>query len=93
MREHIARYRELMDIIAMLGMDELSPADKKIVIRARRLERFLTQPFFLTEAFTGRKGRHVTLERTLYGCGKIISGELDSVDENRLFMIGDISEI
>lgn len=91
-REHIARYRELTDIIAMLGMDELSPSDRDTVLRARRLEKFLTQPFFLTEAFTGRKGRHVPVEKTIEGCEKILSGEMDEVDEDRLFMIGEIGE-
>jgi len=91
-KEHIARYRELMDIIAMLGIDELSPADRKTVRRARRLEKFLTQPFFLTEAFTGRTGRHVPVEKTIDGCERILSGEMDEVDENRFFMIGEIKE-
>lgn len=92
-REHIARHRDLMDIIAMLGLDELSPADRLMVKRARRLEKFLTQPFFLTEPFTGRKGRHVALERTIHGCERILSGEMDEVDEDRFFMKGDIDEV
>jgi F-type H+-transporting ATPase subunit beta len=92
-KEYIARYRELTDIIAMLGIEELSPADRRIVKRARKLEKFLTQPFFLTEVFTGRKGRHVPLQRTINGCGRILSGEMDDVGEDRFFMIGDIDEI
>jgi F-type H+-transporting ATPase subunit beta len=89
-KEHIARYRELTDIIAMLGIDELSPSDRKTVERARRLERFLTQPFFLTEAFTGRKGMHVPLEQTISGCERIIAGEMDQASEDKLFMIGGL---
>jgi F-type H+-transporting ATPase subunit beta len=92
-REHLSRYRELLDIISMLGIEELSPSDRKIVRRARRLERFLTQPFFLTEEFTGRKGRHVTLERTIEGCEKIVAGEMDEHPEESFFMIGEIDEI
>jgi F-type H+-transporting ATPase subunit beta len=92
-REHLARYRELLDIISMLGIEELSLADRKIVKRARRLERFFTQPFFLTEEFTGRKGRHVPLDSTIEGCEKILSGEMDEIPEESLFMIGDIGEI
>lgn len=92
-REHLARYRELLDIIAMLGIDELSSADRLVVKRARRLESFLTQPFFLTEEFTGRKGRHVPLDKTLAGCRMILDGELDAVPEEAFFMIGEIGEI
>jgi len=92
-QEHLSRYRELLDIIAMLGIEELSPADRQIVRRARRLERFLTQPFFQTEEFTGRKGKHVPLNRTLDGCEMILSGSMDDVSEESLFMIGDIKEI
>ncbi len=92
-REHLSRYRELLDIISMLGIEELSPSDRKIVRRARRLEEFLTQPFFLTEEFTGRKGRHVPLDKTLEGCEKIVAGEMDAFPEEKFFMIGDVSEI
>jgi F-type H+-transporting ATPase subunit beta len=91
-REHLSRYKELLDIIAMLGIEELSPSDRLIVRRARRLERFLTQPFFLTEEFTGRKGRHVPLEKTLDGCEAILSGRMDDVPEEAFFMTGDIGE-
>ena len=92
-REHLARYTELLDIIAMLGIEELSPTDRLIVRRARRLERFLTQPFFLTEEFTGRKGRHVPLETTLTGCEKILSGATDAAPEEAFFMIGGLEEL
>ncbi|HTP66325.1 MAG TPA: F0F1 ATP synthase subunit beta [Geobacteraceae bacterium] len=91
-REHLSRYKELLDIIAMLGIEELSPGDRLIVKRARRLERFLTQPFFLTQEFTGRKGRHVPLEKTLAGCERILSGEMDNVPEEAFFMTGAIGE-
>jgi F-type H+-transporting ATPase subunit beta len=92
-KEHLSRYKELLDIIAMLGVEELSPADRRIVKRARRLERFLTQPFYLTEEFTGRKGRYVPLDKTLEGCEMILSGKADDVFEESFFMIGDIEEI
>ncbi|MGA2151900.1 MAG: F0F1 ATP synthase subunit beta [Geobacteraceae bacterium] len=91
-REHLSRYKELLDIIAMLGIEELSPTDRLIVKRARKLERFLTQPFFLTEEFTGRKGRHVPLEKTLEGCERVLSGEMDDVPEEAFFMKGEIGE-
>jgi F-type H+-transporting ATPase subunit beta len=89
-KETIERYRELQDIIAMLGMEELSAQDQRTVRRARRLERFLTQPLLVTEAFTGHKGRHVPLEQTLTGCEAILAGKFDDLDENRLYMIGPI---
>ena len=92
-KEHLSRYRELLDIISMLGIEELSDADRLIVKRARRLERFLAQPFFLTEEFTGRRGRHVPLEKTLEGCEMILSDRLADVPEEDFFMIGDIEEI
>jgi F-type H+-transporting ATPase subunit beta len=92
-REHLARYTELQDIIAMLGVEELSSADRLIVRRARRLERFLTQPFFLTEDFTGRKGRHVPLGTALDGCEQILSGGRDDVPEEAFFMIGGLEEL
>jgi F-type H+-transporting ATPase subunit beta len=92
-KETIERYRELEDIISMLGMEELSAEDQQTVRRARRLERFLTQPLFVTEAFTSHKGRHVRLERTLAGCEAILAGKLDDVAESRLYMIGAIEEV
>jgi F-type H+-transporting ATPase subunit beta len=92
-REHLARAAELQDIIAMLGIEELSTTDRLIVRRARRLERFLTQPFFLTEEFTGRKGKHVPLATTLGGCERILSGAMDDVPEGAFFMIGGVEDI
>jgi F-type H+-transporting ATPase subunit beta len=91
-KEMIERYRELQDIIAMLGLEELSAEDQLIVRRARRLERFLTQPFFVTEMFTGHGGRRVPLERTISGCEAILGGRFDGRDEGALYMIGEIEE-
>ena len=91
-KETIERYRELQDIIAMLGLEELSAADQLTVRRARRLEHFLTQPFFVTEMFTGHKGRHVPLEQTVAGCEAILDGKFDDRDEGSLYMIGPIEE-
>jgi F-type H+-transporting ATPase subunit beta len=91
-KETIERYRELEDIISMLGMEELSAQDQQTVRRARRLERFLTQPLFVTEAFIGHPGRHVPRDRTVAGCEQILAGKFDHVDEGRLYLIGDIEE-
>ncbi len=91
-RSTLAQYEELKDIIAMLGIDELSQTDRSTVYRARRLERFLTQPFFTTEQFTGHTGRLVTLDETLEGCARILSGELDDFPESAFYMIGNIDE-
>ena len=76
----------------MLGLDELSADDQLIVRRARRLERFLTQPLFVTEAFTGQTGRHVPRADALAGCEAILDGRYDAIDENVLYMIGAIEE-
>lgn len=92
-KETIERYRELQDIISMLGIEELSTEDQQTVRRARRLERFLTQPLFVTDAFTGQPGRHVPLEKTLAGCEAVLAGKFDGVDEHRLYMIGSIDEV
>ncbi|MBD3291689.1 MAG: F0F1 ATP synthase subunit beta, partial [Armatimonadia bacterium] len=91
-RSALAQYEDLKDIIAMLGIDELSQQDRRTVYRARRLERFLTQPFFTTEQFTGHTGRLVSLEETLEGCERILSGELDDYPESAFYMIGTIDE-
>jgi F-type H+-transporting ATPase subunit beta len=91
-KETIERYRELQDIIAMLGLEELSAEDQRTVRRARRLERFLTQPLFVTEAFTGHPGRHVPLAKTLAGCEAILAGSFDDRDEGSLYMIGAVEE-
>jgi F-type H+-transporting ATPase subunit beta len=91
-RRTLAELEELRDIIAMLGLDELSDADRRTVSRARRLERFLTQPFFTTEHFTGVAGRSVDLAATLEGCERILGDELEGVPEARLHMIGELQE-
>jgi F-type H+-transporting ATPase subunit beta len=92
-REHLSRYKELLDIISILGIEELSEEDRSVVMRARRLERFLTQPFFITQAFTGRGGKHVPLEKTIEGCRMILEGEKDDVPEGAFFMVGDLEEV
>lgn len=91
-REILARYEELKDIIAMLGLEQLSAADRKLVNRARKLERFLTQPFFTTEKFSGMEGRNVTLEQSLNGCERILAGEFDDYPESAFYMIGTVDE-
>ena len=91
-RETLAVYDDLKDIIAMLGLEELSEADQRTVRRARRLERYLTQPFFVTEPFTGRPGRAVPLEAALADCERILGDDLGEVDEGRLYLIGTLEE-
>lgn len=91
-RRTLAQYAELKDIIAMLGMEQLSPDDHKVVGRARRLERFLTQPFFTTEQFTGHHGKLVSLEDALEGCERILRDEFKDYPESALYMIGAIDE-
>ena len=92
-RKTLAQYEELKDIIAMLGLEELSRDDRRTVNRARRIERFLTQPFFTTEQFTGYTGRLVSLEQTLAGCERILDDEFHDVSERALYMKGTIEEI
>tara|TARA_R110001583_G_scaffold55016_3_gene167778 strand:- start:615 stop:2078 length:1464 start_codon:yes stop_codon:yes gene_type:complete len=91
-RSTLAQYAELKDIIAMLGMEQLSPADHKIVARARRLERFFTQPFFTTEQFTSMPGKLVSLNDALDGCERILHDEFKDYPESALYMIGSIDE-
>ena len=91
-RQTLAKYDELKDIIAMLGLDQLSADDRDIVSRARRLERFFTQPFFTTEQFTGMQGKLVGLEASLDGCERILNGEFNDHPESALYMIGAIDE-
>jgi len=91
-RQTLAEYEQLKDIIAMLGLDELSAEDQRVVQRARRLERFLTQPFFVTERFTGQTGRMPTLEQTIDGCERIVNDETAEVPEKAFYMIGAIDE-
>jgi len=91
-REAIAHYKELQDIISLLGVEELSAQDRLIVARARRLQRFLTQPFAVTEAFTGKPGRSVPVIETLKGCRTILEGACDLWAESSLYMVGTIEE-
>jgi F-type H+-transporting ATPase subunit beta len=91
-RRTLAQYEDLKDIIAMLGLEQLSPEDRNVVARARRLERFLTQPFFATEQFSGIKGKLVSLKDSLDGCERILRDEFKDYPESALYMIGAIDE-
>jgi len=88
----LQRYKELQDIIAILGLDELSEEDRLTVARARKLERFLSQPFFVAEVFTGSPGKYVSLAETIRGFNMILSGELDELPEQAFYLVGDIDE-
>ncbi len=88
----LQRYKELQDIIAILGLDELSEDDRLAVARARKIERFLSQPFFVAEVFTGSPGKYVPLEKTIKGFQMILSGELDDLPEQAFYLVGDIDE-
>ncbi|NCJ08092.1 F0F1 ATP synthase subunit beta [Synechococcales cyanobacterium C] len=88
----LQRYKELQDIIAILGLDELSEDDRLVVARARKIERFLSQPFFVAEVFTGAPGKYVSLEKTIAGFQKILQGELDDLPEQAFYLVGDIDE-
>ena len=91
-REHLARYEELEDIIAMLGIAELSPKDRQIVLRARKLQRYLTQPFAVTAAHTGIPGVAVPLAQTLDDCEAFLRGDYDDLSEERCYMRGSMKE-
>jgi F-type H+-transporting ATPase subunit beta len=88
----LQRYKELKDIIAILGMDELSEEDKLIVARARKIQRFLSQPFFVAETFTGTPGKYVSLKDTIAGFQAIVNGEMDHLPEQAFYMVGSIDE-
>ncbi|MGI0406094.1 F0F1 ATP synthase subunit beta [Helicobacter himalayensis] len=88
----LQKYKDLQDIIAILGMDELSEEDKQVVDRARKIEKFLSQPFFVAEVFTGSPGKYVTLEETLDGFKGILAGKYDHIPENAFYMVGNIQE-
>ena len=93
MQKILQRYKELQDIIAILGMDELSEDDKKIVGRARRLQRFMSQPFSVAEQFTGIKGKYVKLEDTISSFERVVAGEFDNLPEQAFFMAGAIEDV
>ncbi|MCE3046888.1 F0F1 ATP synthase subunit beta [Helicobacter sp. faydin-H17] len=89
----LQKYKDLQDIIALLGMDELSEEDKKTVERARKIEKFLSQPFFVAEVFTGSPGKYVSLNETLEGFKGILEGKYDDIPENAFYMVGNINEV
>ena len=91
-KETLQRYKELQDIIAILGIDELSEEDRLTVARARKVERFLSQPFFVAEIFTGSPGKYVSLEQTIKGFTMVLGGELDDLPEQAFYLVGDIDE-
>ncbi len=92
-QEVLQRYKELQDIIAILGMEELSDEDKLTVSRARKIQRFLSQPFFVAEAFTGTPGKYVPLKETIRGFKEILSGKYDDLPETAFYMVGSIDEV
>jgi F-type H+-transporting ATPase subunit beta len=92
-KEMLQRYKELQDIIAILGLDELSEEDRLVVARARKIERFLSQPFFVAEVFTGSPGQYVQLKDTLKGFQMILAGELDNLPEQAFYMVGGIDQV
>ena len=89
----LQRYKELKDIIAILGMDELSEEDKLVVTRARKMQRFLSQPFFVAEVFTGAPGKYVSLKDTISSFKSILDGEMDQYPEQAFYMVGGIEEV
>ena len=89
-KETLQRYKELQDIIAILGLDELSPEDRLVVDRARKVERFLSQPFFVAQVFTGMSGVYVTLADTIKGFNSILSGDCDSFSEQSFYLVGNL---
>jgi F-type H+-transporting ATPase subunit beta len=92
-QEILQRNKELQDIIAILGMDELSEEDRQAVTRARKIQRFLSQPFFVAEVFTGSPGKYVKVADTIRGFKEIIEGKHDSIPEQAFYMAGSIDEV
>jgi len=92
-QEVLQRYKDLQDIIAILGIEELSPEDRTVVERARRIERFLSQPFFVAETFSGRPGKYVPLRETIRGFKEIVDGKHDDLPEQAFYMVGGIDEV
>merc|ERR1712157_38215 len=91
-KETLQRYKELQDIIAILGIDELSEEDRLLVARARKVERFLSQPFFVAEIFTGSPGKYVSLDETIKGFNMVLDGALDNLPEQAFYLVGNIEE-
>jgi len=89
----LQRYKELQDIIAILGMDELSDEDKLIVLRARKIQKFLSQPFFVAQQFTGREGKYVPLKKTIEDFNEILEGKCDDIPEQNFYMVGSLDEV
>jgi len=89
----LQRYKDLQDIIAILGMDDLSEEDKQLVGRARRVQRFLSQPFFVATQFTGLEGKYVKLEDTINSFERVVAGEFDQLPEQAFYMVGGIDEV
>jgi F-type H+-transporting ATPase subunit beta len=92
-KETLQRYKELQDIIAILGIDELSEEDRTVVARARKVERFLSQPFFVAEIFTGSPGEYVSLEDTIKGFSMLLNGELDDLPEQAFYLVGNLDQV
>jgi F-type H+/Na+-transporting ATPase subunit beta len=91
-KQVLQRYKDLQDIIAILGIDELSEDDKLAVSRARKIQRFLSQPFFVAEQFTGIKGKYVTIAETIRGFKEIVEGKHDALPEQAFYLVGTIEE-
>jgi F-type H+-transporting ATPase subunit beta len=91
-KKTLQRYKELQDIIAILGLDELSEEDRLIVGRARKVERFLSQPFFVAEVFTGSSGKYVSLKNGVEGFKEILNGRYDELAEQSFYLVGDVNE-
>jgi F-type H+-transporting ATPase subunit beta len=92
-QQALQRYKELQDVIAILGMDELSEEDRAIVSRARRIEKFLSQPFHVAEQFTGHKGQYVKVQDTIRSFKEVLSGKYDHLPEEAFYLVGDIDHV
>ncbi|MCA9408331.1 MAG: F0F1 ATP synthase subunit beta, partial [Candidatus Omnitrophica bacterium] len=92
-QEILQRYKELQDIIAILGMDELSEEDRMIVSRARKVQKFLSQPFHVAEQFTGLKGRYVQLDDTIRSFKEVLEGKYDDIPEQAFYLVGNIEDV
>merc|ERR1712183_333050 len=91
-KETLQKYKELQDIIAILGIEELSDEDRLTVARARKVEKFLSQPFFVAEIFTGSLGKYVSLDETIEGFSKVLNGKFDELPEQAFYLVGNIEE-